>query len=792
MIVRKKNGLFLRFFCFILFLFFTFYNFAYSDPISEIRVEGIRSIEEEAVLSAISLRVGLPLDPETVKKDIKSLYKTGFFQNIIFDRIKDQDKNILVIRVEEKPSIRSVSFLGANAVTESALLEKITSKKYTIIDERKLLTDVKTIKQEFIEKGYYLASVEYQLKEESEGTVEVVFVINQQNPVHVRSISIIGLDYFSAAELKENFATRTPSWLSLLTNEGTFKEEFVQRDQQFLNYYYRDHGFAEVDVGEPIASLDSSQENIDVTFRVEEGAQYRLGSVVVTGDSIETLEPKIKEELRLKVGKIFRISELSHDLTKLQQLYGDEGYPFVYVEPMQYLDRSNKLANIEFNIKRGEKGYFGTIHIEGNTKTFDNVIRRELAISEGELFNYTNLEKSQRNLERLGYFESVGVVKDLDEEKKLVNVRVIVKERATGMLNGSLGTSPGPDNTSWRLVGQGTYSDTNMFGRGYSTTANVNLTPAPKGVNRALNYSLGLGFSNPHVLDSQWESGLNLQYSLQDNAIHDNKDLVVSQTSISAQTFVGRDIIEDLKLAILAGVSIVHTKPINPIINEFFEHGITETLSQRLTYDKTDSFHMPTEGLYASVQNVFGVHVIKGDYYFGKVTSIASYYLPLYYTDTFKTNFRFTIKPGFVYELKDKPVPVWQRFSLGDFYTMKAWAYERSIGPIKKVLLSPLTGSVVPYTYGGDKMIYSSAEYFIPILPEANIRLVTFIEAGAVFAENDKFSLDKFKYDVGFGFRWTTALGQFRFEWAWQLDAKRGIHTPEFIFSVGPDNMNAL
>jgi outer membrane protein insertion porin family len=767
-------------------------NAAELPLISEIKVEGLRAIERDAVLNVIQSHVGGIYTPDNIPEDIKKLYQTGFFENIIVDKSEANKQVILTIRVEEKPTIRNIVFKGSYAISVSDLQEKIVSKKYNLIDEKKIGTDIKTIKQLYIEKGYYLVTVTYELKDVEPGVVDIVYKIDPHYQVKVRDVLLMGNKYFSKNELEEGLVTKKTSWLSFMTpSQGFFKDEFVMRDQQYLNYFYRDNGFAEANISEVVSSLDPMKKYVDVSFYIEEGPMYYVGQVDVSGELLEGHD--FSKDLELKTGKVFRISNLSHDLTKLQQIYGDEGYAFAYIDPLTYLDKKDHKANIEFQIRKGEKAYIGSITTEGNVKTFDNVLRRELKISEGQLYNYSAIEESQKNLDRLGFFESAEIVKDMDEVNHIVNLRVIVKEKSTGILNASMGGSPAPDSRTVRLIAQASYSEINFLGRAYSTSVNFNAAPSPKPNTQRPNWSLGVSLMNPSINDTPWSAGFGLQYSIQDNDILSvnagDHSLYVTQESVALSFSVGREIIEDLRISFELGFSNVHTTPSNPITRTFFNHGLTESVSQKLSYDKTNSFQNPTDGYSFVFKNTIGANFIKGENYFGKMLSEFAYYYPISVTEKVLTNFRFTFRPGYVYELYRKPVPIWQRFQLGDMYSMKAYMYD-PIAPKRKVLLTPLTATTYNYLFNGNRMLYSSLEYFIPIVPEANLRFVTFAEAGAVLNDNDHFDLKHVKYDAGFGFRWATALAQFRFEWAWRLEPGRGLKSPEFVFSVGSDTQN--
>ena len=213
-------------------------------------------------------------------------------------------------------------------------------------------------------------------------------------------MDLLGNEYFSDSEIQSFMATKPFSWLSILSSSGLYKDEFIAADQQNITYYYRDNGYAEATVASPLSRLDKNKRDIGVSFFIEEGERFNIGKVTINGDLIES-EDELKENLSLKETAIYRISKFNFDMKTLKVTYGDKGYAFAYIYPTFNIDRAKKIYDINYNITKGEKAYFRKITIEGNIKTRDNVIRRALKVSEGQLFNSTKLDKSKSNIERL-------------------------------------------------------------------------------------------------------------------------------------------------------------------------------------------------------------------------------------------------------------------------------------------------------------------------------------------------------------------------------------------------------
>lgn len=774
-------------------IFFHFHLQALAEPstASKIKISGNRAISADAILNMMAIKPNTPFALEQTAKDIKSIFASGYFQDV---QLHFDNGDELTVSVIERPIINKIDYQGFNIVSSSSLKDKITSKKYTIIDDKKLSQDLRSIEQAYIEKGYYLAKASYTLQSVQPGSIDLIFNVTENDPISVRKVNLIGNWYFSDSELQAYMATRPLSWSSFFTSTGLFRDEYVSTDQQNLTYIYRDNGFAEAVVTTPLAYLDKSKVDIGVSFYIEQGERFHIGNIKFTGDLLQS-EDELKEKVTLKEGELYRISKFNTDMKILKNIYGDEGYAFAYVYPAFHIDRVKKTYDIDYNITKGEKAYFRHIIVEGNVKTRDNVIRRAVKVSEGELFNATKLDKSKTNIERLGFFESVDLAQDSDPKQQSVDLKITVKEKSTGTLSASLGASPNSTGgTGVTFFGQLQYQEKNLIGKAYGIGANLQASPSPEGSGN-FNYTIGLNFSNPSVYDSPWSFGINGNYSKQVQSITTSSainQLYLTQKITSGGVSVGREIIENLRFSLGYSVSSYESSPTAPLTAKFYQSGKTEEISQTLTYDNTNNYLNPTSGTYLSGTNAFGSHLFIGEYRYGSASATAAYYLPISFTDSYKTNFRFAFQPRFVYQLgEDSAIPYWQRLKLGGPYYMKAYSYNgETIAPTIPVTISPVSGQTVPLIYGGNRSFYGVAEYFVPIIPEAGLRFVTFGEAGTVLDDYDSFTWDGISYDVGFGFRWVTPVAPFRFEWAFPIQNGQ-VGTAHFVFSIGYDSLGA-
>jgi outer membrane protein insertion porin family len=767
-------------------------NFTAEQKINSINLVGNKTVSSEAILNCMSIKINSMATKQAIASDIKAIYATGYFQDV---EIQQPLAGELVVKVNEKPTINDIQFEGFEVVTKASLKDKIISKKYNIVDEKKISQDLRTIEQAYVEKGYYLAKASYYFQEIQPGVVNIVFKVKENTAIVVRNVSIVGNEYFSDYELSTIMGTKAFSWASFFNSTGLFRDEYLRADQQNLTYFYRDNGFAEATVSAPNSLLNKNKTDIDVAYYIEQGEKYNVGKITISGDIITSI-PEIKKALTLKEGELYRISKFNQDMKILKTYYGDHGFAFAYVYPRFRVDRKAKLYDVDYQITKGEKAYFRKIMIEGNVKTRDNVIRRAIKVSEGQLFNSTNLDKSKDNINRLGFFEGEVVpLESPDQANNAVDLLIHVKEKSTGSLQASLGASPNTSGGSGvTFFGSGQYQEKNFLGRAYGLGVNLQLSPTPNDSSK-FNYTIGLNFSNPSLFDGPWSYSLGANYSKQVQSLTSVAGLSQSYLTTKSSTgslTVGREIIENLRFYLGYSLSRYYLDPSVPLTAKFYKSGKSEEISQAITYEDTDNYLTPTSGIYLNLTNIVGLKIFTGEYNYGVVSANATYYLPVPFTETFKTNFRFSFSPQYAYQTrKDEALPYWKRLQLGNAYQMKGYSNSgETITPTIPVNISPLTGQTISLAYGGDKSLYGVAEYFIPIVPEAGLRFVTFAEAGEVLLDSQDLELNDIKYDVGFGFRWITPIAPFRFEWAFPVEHNQ-LGQAHFVFTIGYDSVGA-
>lgn len=747
------------------------------EMVMDLTVRGNAKVESDAILTLLKTRKSELMSSATLKDDIKALYQLGYFSDVRIFKKPVEGGVALVFQVKEKPAIVSIAFEGNDEITEDTLKEKLETKLYTIVNETTVMADVRMIEKQYAEKGFYLARVTYTQEKKSESEVGITFHIDEGGKVLVGNVHLLGNKFFTDVDIvagNPGLASRPFTRSSAFSSSSNYQDDFVKRDLEYISYIYRDQGFAEVKVAKPFQFLDSDRDFVRLTFQVEEGLQYDVGTIDLSGD---LLFPKAEllEQMKLKPGDLFRYSRFTRDIEMLVDKYGDLGYAYADVNPKTTFDREKKIVHINYEITKGEKVYFGRMTITGNTKTRDNVIRREFKIADSELYSGTGLADTKTNINRLGFFEEVQIIKERDEQQQnLLNLNIKVKEKPTGQLQAAVGFTPntsGSEGSKW--FGQGRYDEKNQSGKGWNT----NLSGKWNGEE---NWSLDLGFSDPRVWDTDWAAGVNGFYSNEKKQYLD--DTIVTESRYGGSVFLGRKIIEEIRGRATYRWQRIMRKSDEFILQKFVEQGIASSVILSLLRSDVDNYIDPTSGSDVTLSQNFTGGPLQGNQQYMESRADVAQYVPIDFTETYRTYFKFHLLVGYIYPFGDEPVPFSERYRLGGYNDLRGYEYW-DVGPRFSLLRSP-GGRRTTINKGGDKQVLFQTEYFMPLIPEAGIKSLIFADVGRVYDDNESILLKDFKKDVGFGFRWITPIAPFRFEWAYPIeDGKLG--DMKIIFYIG-------
>ncbi len=723
--------------------------------VTQIDVVGARKVEEATVRFKLKSRVGDPYFPEVVREDIKALYSLGYFEDIEIRADIFEGGLKLTFILYEKPSIQSIRIEGNRKLATDKIKGKIDLAEGAIIPPGGLAKNAEKIRLFYEEEGYYQVQVEGREDRVSPQEVGVTLTIVEGDKFDVSEIRIIGNRALKEKDIKSKLQT---SELYLFFFGGTLKREELSRDLDRIRAYYLDNGFLDIAVEEPEIQLDTERKKLRILIRVEEGPQYRIRDLTIKGNSLFS-EPEIRGLIRTRAGGIFSREALQGDVVAITDRYAERGYLFADVAPVTDIQRADSTVTVALEITEGRQAFIHRIEITGNVRTRDKVLRREILLVEGDVFNSRLLQESRRNLQNLGYFEDVKLDTKRAAAEEKVDLTVDVKEKPTGAF-----TIGGGYSSADGLLAAASISQGNLFGLG------KRLIIAGQYGQNASRFN-GV-YTDPHFLDTDFLVEPRL-FSLQTQ--YQNQGF--NQGSQGVGLTVGHHLFERVygtASYLYERVQISDLAPNAPLLIQLQAAlGVTYTsaLIFVLARDTRDSLTEPTRGLHARASFQYAGGVLDADSNYTVTTLELGQYWPLWWK--LVGHLRGNIAYGEAFG-DTIALPTQKRYFLGGANTIRGFK-NFTISP-----KSPVTGGEV----GGNKAFWINSEILFPLYEPLKMRGAVFLDMGNAFAEPSNFTWDV-RYGAGVGLRFTSPLGAIRLDWGFPLDPQPGEKRQVLYFSTG-------
>ncbi|NCN27089.1 outer membrane protein assembly factor BamA [bacterium] len=762
---RKCRGiLLLSFFIFSI-------QHAWSQAISKVEVLGNNRIEADAILEKMSLRKGVTPTQAAVKQDILDIFSLGYFEDI---RI-EQEASKLIVRVKERPVISTITYKGAEEFQDDDLKEITGLKPFMVLSLSQLAKAQKDIAKKYEEKGYYLARAEYKLEPASDrpNEVDVVFQVTEDERVKVRRVFFLGNEVFTSADLKQNMITSEGHVFSWMTGGGSYREDLFERDLGLLAFFYGNEGYIQARFSKPRVTLSQDRRYVDVFIDVDEGEQHFLGEVTFEGEGLIFTDEELRESFEMADGDVFSTGKLQQQILALTDKYGDEGYAFANVIPRTTVRNGTKIVDLRIDIEKGEKIYWGKIKISGNSKTHDKVIRRELKFAEGELTHATKRKKSFEKIRALGFFgQDINFLTSSPAgEPTVLDLEIRVEEKPTGSLNVSAGYGTATNFVFGANVGQN-----NLFGLGQQLQFSLNWSSRNS-------KSFNLGWADPKIFDSDYYFGTNFFYNQSRVGPPTDNEYSYLQQSWGSSLRLGRDIGESTKL--YGRYRWSRTMLRDPFNSDIFTSpddadSVISALSTEIEYDTRNNRLDPTSGWYMSA---FAEYAGLG----GRTFQRTGFSVRRYTNVAWKLVYRTNLEYSYLFNtVNDETVPDSERFILGGIQDLRGYDYG-TIGP-NKLLNNTRDENKSDITrlipFGGTQKVVFNHELEFPLIPEANIRAVMFLDIGQAWDDqNPDHNIANlspaFLSNYGWGLRWYSPMGPLRFEWGYPLTESPYCRRPE-------------
>lgn len=731
--------------------------------VKAIEVKGNKTISISAVLARIKTRAGQEYIQSVVSDDLKRLYNTGYFSDVRVDR-QDYEGGLKVIfYIEEKPVIGKITFSKLQYFSPKVLLRKMKTQEGKFLDNKSLKDDEDMINDLYAKKGLTLVEVQTETsKDEATNKAGVHFVIREGYRVRIRRINVSGNEQYKDKQIIKVIKTRAKT----LFTSGHLSQETLDEDTERILSFYEQHGFIDATVEYTTEQLPKGF--IDINIRINEGRQYMVGHITVGGNSVIGESEILNAMEVIKPDEIFSREKLSVDIARIRTLYFDRGYIFADIKDTTSLDPATGLVDVKIDIMEGSLAYVDKIKIQGNTRTRDIVIRRELRISPGERFDGEKLKRSKERLNNLGYFDDVGFdIEDTDQNDKK-DLVVQVKEAKTGSFSFGGGFS-----TVDKVIGFIEIEQKNFDFANWPTFTGGGQNLKLRAETGSTRNNLLLSFTEPWLFDYPVSAGFDAFRTERDR--EQDIGYAYSEKRVGGNVRLGKEFSEYItgRVSFRREIVTIEDLESNVSADLLAEEGTNavSAVGGSLIWDSTDSAFNPSKGLVVRGDVDVAGGFLGGDKDFYRTQAMGSYYVPL----KFKSVLEFRLRAGFVDAYGDsEKVPIFERFFAGGARSIRGYD-ERTVGPLDANTEDPV---------GGESLLVGNIEYTIPLIDF--VKLATFFDVGNVWAKTEDFASGDLKSGTGVGLRVKTPIGPINLDYGYPLNDEPGQaeRSGKFYFSV--------
>ena len=760
--------------------------------IADIRINGLQRVSAGSVFGALPLNVGEQVDDQQLVESTRALFKTGFFQDIQLGR----DGDVLVITVVERPSIANIDIEGNKAISTDDLMKGLKQSGLAEgeVFQRATLEGVRNeLLRQYVAQGRYSAAVDAEVVAQPRNRVGLKIRIDEGEVAAIKHINVVGNTVFDQAELDDQFTLKTSNWLSFFKNDDKYAREKLSGDLERLRSYYMDRGYINMEIVSTQVSISPDKKQVFITVNISEGAKYTVRDITLRGD-LKVPEDQIHALLLVQKGQVFSRKLMTSTSDLITRRLGNEGYTFANVNAVPVPSKDGNTVDIEFVVDPGKRAYANRINFRGNTKTEDQVLRREMRQMEGGWASTYLIDQSKTRLERLGYFKEVNVetpaVAGVDDQ---VDVNYSVEEQSSGSITASVGFAQ-----SAGLILGGSITQNNFLGTGNSASLGLTRSEYQSKYN--------IGFTDPYFTKDGVSLGYNAFYNKTDyNDYYDDGVSYYSINSYGAGATLGYPINETSRISF--GLTAQHDS-IEPgtysadEIYDFIDREGKEFTNFKANLGWSESTLnkgiLATRG-YAQNLNLM-VTVPGSDLSFYKIDYTGQTFLPV----SASTSLRFHTKLGYGngYGSTDG-LPFYENYTAGGEGTVRG-IESGTLGPRNTPATGTYSSAGQAYysdrdteALGGNIMITGGVEYLFPmpfIKDNKSLRTSLFWDVGNVYSDKCYLStttgcggvdLSQMASSVGVGVTWYSPMGPLSVNLALPIRKPDDAETQVFQFSMG-------
>ncbi len=744
---------------FIIMMEVFFLNNSYTQRISEIEFVGLINVKPSEIKSKIKTKKGNFFVEENISADIKELLSTEYFDNVEVEF--DSSTKKLIFKFYERPLIKKIEVRGNTKVSTGKIKSEIPLKEKQYFSTQKLEESKNKILELYDEKGYVYTTIDaQQILNEEKNTITIIFLVNEGKKIIVDKIEIYGNKKFSQRKILRLMETK---------RKKVFRENKLSSDIQKIMNAYKDDGFYYVQISSPVVE-NINEERVKVSIYINEGVRYKVKEITLKGNLVYS-DKQILKVITIKKGKIFKQSELDSSIQAIAELYAEKGYLKLNVTPDITKDEKNNSISICFVIEENEQIYVDKIWIDDLQSTKEFVVKREVLLNEGEVFNSKKLRRSLEKIYNLGFFDDVKVDIQPGSKPDAVDIVITAVEGRPGMLSAGAGYS-----TVDKLVGNLQVSHLNLFGR----AQRLNLLW--EFGERRKNYEIS--WTEPWFLSKPMSFGVSL-YDLTRIREYSNDTNAYKEERQGLEFRLGPRLSDVFSL--LFSYSYENVIIFDSHFPEDIPDGkkLTSSFGTQVAYDTRDNIFDTTKGMRHSLSlQIAGWGILNGDVKYYKPIFRSSIFIPTFWKFVLSLNTTLGYIEGI--EGFDLDSVKYEKFYVGGAETVRGYGYR---------MLAPENG--------GRFMFVFNTEYKFPIVQE-NKRTIL---QGAIFYDiggtwNEFKDIDfqigstkeweeqglwdnKLKHAVGFGIRFTTPVFPIRLDWSWALNPQKGRDPLQFWFTLG-------
>ena len=730
--------------------------------IKDIRVEGAQRTEAGTVFSYLPVKVGENMDDDKAAAAIKALYATGFYSDVRLE----VENDVLIVFLVERPAISQIDINGAKEFTKENLKDglKATGISEAKIFDRSILDRAeKEIKRQYTSRGFYSAKVTTTVTPIERNRISLTFTIDEGEVSKIVDINIIGASAFSESTLLKEFELSTGGWFSWFTKDDQYSKQKLSGDLEKLKSYYLNRGYLEFNIESTQVSITPDKEKIYITVNISEGPVYKISDIKFQGE-LKITEAEMRSLLLFKSGETFSRQKIVDSVKQISDRLGNDGYSFANINPVPDADRAAKTASFTMFVDPGRRVHVRRINVQGNSRTRDEVVRREMRQLESAWYSNEKIARSKERLERTSFFDDINIeTPSVPGSNDQVDLNVTVKERNTGSLQFGVGYS-----SAEKLTVSASVSQANIFGSGNQLSFRVN--------NGSISKAYEVSYLNPYWTVDGIARGFDVYRRDINTASLTTGEFRSASTGAGVRFGVPVTEYDGINFGLGVERTALGLDSFSPqryfsYVNSFGSKSDTFRGSLGFSRDTRDSIFFPRNGYLIEAGGEIGLP--GGDIKFYRLQTKAQYLRPIWGPVVLNVNAEFGYANGY----GGKPLPFFKNFYAGGVDSVRGFE-QSSLGP------RDTNGDFI----GGNRRIVGNIELLFPmpgVKGDKSVRLSTFVDFGNVFGADEKIRLGDLRSSVGFAVSWFSPVGPLKFSLAKPIRQKATDKVERFQFLLG-------